>query len=64
MRSIDWVESASLDNDAADVLKLMRLRRREYLPVTERNRLVGIVRKRRIAQAARRASVIRKASDG
>jgi predicted transcriptional regulator len=63
MRPVDWVESVSLDDDAADVLSLMR-RRGEYLPVIARNRLVGIVRKRRIAEAARRASTIRKANDG
>ena len=64
MRPVDWVESVSLDDDAADVLDLMRFRPREYLPVIERNRLVGIVRKRRIAEVVRRASAIRKASDG
>ena len=64
MKPVDWVESVDVDDNAADALELMRLRRREYLPVIERNRLVGIVRKRRIAEAARRASAIRKASNG
>jgi CBS-domain-containing membrane protein len=64
MKPVDLVESVNVNDDAADVVEIMRHRRRDYVPVIERNRLVGIVRKGRIAEAARRASAIRKSSDG
>lgn len=51
MRSVDLVKEVNVDDDAADALELMRRGRLEFLPVTEGNRIVGIVRRRRILEA-------------
>lgn len=53
MHPVDWIEAVDAADNAAQALNWLGRYRREFLPVLNRNRVVGIVRREDILQEAR-----------
>jgi hypothetical protein len=52
MHPVDWIEAVDIADDAAEALDWMKRYRRTSLPVLHGNRLIGMVTKERIVEAA------------